>query len=151
MEKPTSNPSISLVVKVARALGVTLEDLVTKKQAPFVTQVKRKDMQTVRQDDGNFIGTRVSPINVPYTQVNDVSMLPGCHTQGHPHPDGSHEMFLCLDGTATVVIQGEAHEVEAGDLIHFPGNLPHDYSNTGLKPVHAVFVVSVSRARAGKS
>ncbi|MBQ74044.1 MAG: DNA-binding protein [Gammaproteobacteria bacterium] len=151
MERPASNPSISGVVKVARALGVTVEDLITKQQAPFVTQVERKDMQVVRQDDGKYVSTRVSPINIPYTLVGDISMLPGCQTRGMPHPDGSHEMFLCLEGTATIVIQDEAFEVEAGDLIHFPGNLPHDYSNTGLKPVHAVSVVSIVKARHGKT
>ncbi len=143
MEKASSNPSISVVVKVARALGVSVEDLVAKQQATFVTQVKRKDMQISRQDDGRYVGTRASPINAPYIQVNDVSMLPNCHTRGNPHPEGSHELFLCLEGTATIVIQDEKFEVAAGDLIYFPGNLPHDYSNAGLKPVHAISIVNI--------
>ncbi len=144
MEKPVSNPSISGVVKVARALGVPVEDLIARQQAPFVTQVVRKDMQVTRQDDGRYVGTRASPINAPYIQVTDVNMLPGCHTRGRPHPEGSHEMFLCLEGRATIEIQNETVEVEEGDLVYFPGNLPHDYSNEGLRPVHAVSVVSVA-------
>ncbi len=147
MEKSTSNPSISVVVKVARALGVTVEELVTKQQSSFVTRVKRKDMQVGRQDNGNYVSTRVSPINAPYVQINDVNMLPGCHTRGKPHPDGSHELFLCLEGTAIIEIQNEKFEVEAGDLIYFPGNLPHNYGNAGLKPVHAVSVVNILKSK----
>ena len=147
MEKPTSNPSISVVVKVATALGVPVGDLVTNQQSTFVTEVPRKDMPIGRQDSGKFVSTRASPINVPYLQVNDINMLPGCTTRGKPHPQGSHELFLCLEGTATLEIQKEPFEVEAGNLIYFPGNLPHNYCNNGVKPVHAISIINILDAK----
>ncbi len=145
MEKENSNPSITVVVKIARALGVQVEDLITERSSAFVTDVKRKDMQVARQDEGNFICTRVSPKNVPHIQVNDINMLSGCSTRGNPHPDGSHEYFLCLEGTANLTIADEQFEVEAGNLIYFPGNLPHDYINNGIKPVHAISIVHIQK------
>ncbi len=143
MEKPSSNPSISVVVKVARALGVPVEDLVSKQRSTFVTEVDRRDMPVSRDDDGKYLSTRTSPINAPYIQVNDINMLPGCYTRGKPHPDGSHELFLCLEGRAVLEIQDEKFEVDAGNLIYFPGNLPHNYANAGLKPVQAISVVNI--------
>ncbi len=147
MEKPTGNPSISVVVKVAQVLGVPVEDLVTKEQSTFVTRVLREDMPTVRQDDGKYVSTSASPLSVPFLQINDLNMLPGCRTRGRPHPEGSHELFLCLEGTATVEIHDEIHEVESGNLIYFPGNQPHNYCNAGLKPVHAITVVTILSAK----
>jgi DNA-binding XRE family transcriptional regulator len=141
MEGAKSNPSISVVVKVARALGVTVDDLITRRQSPHVTEVERKDMPVMRQDDGKFLSTRASPISTPNLQVNDVSMMPGCYTKGVPHPEGSHELFLCHQGTATVEVDGQKYEVKAGNLIYFHGHLPHSYGNEGLKPVHAMAVV----------
>ncbi len=141
MEGANSNPSISVVVKVARALGVTVDDLITRRQSPHVTEVERKDMAVMRQDDGKFLSTRASPISTPNLQVNDVSMMPGCYTKGVPHPEGSHELFLCHQGTATVEVDGHKYEVKAGNLIYFHGHLPHSYGNEGLKPVHAMAVV----------
>jgi DNA-binding XRE family transcriptional regulator len=141
MEGEKSNPSISVVVKVAQALGVTIDDLITKQKSIYVTEVARKDMPVSYQEDGKFVSTRTSPISSPNIQINDISMMPDCYTKGVPHPEGSHELFLCLEGTATMEVDGEQFEVEAGNLIYFHGHLPHCYGNLSLKPVHAVAVV----------
>jgi len=141
MEGAKSNPSISVVIKVAQALGVSVDDLIIKRRSIHVTEVERKDMSVVHLSDGKFVSTRTSPISSPNIQINDVSMMPGCFTRGVPHPEGSHELFLCLDGTATMEIDGESFDVEAGNLIYFHGHLPHCYGNKGLKPVHAIAVV----------
>ncbi len=141
MEGANSNPSISVVVKVAQALGVSIDDLITRRQSVHVTEVERKDMPVVNQDDGKFTSTRTSPISTQNLQINDVSMMPDCYTKGVPHPEGSHELFLCLEGTATLEVQGEKFEVQAGNLIYFHGHLPHCYGNESLKPVHGVAVV----------
>lgn len=141
MEGADSNPSISAVVKVAQALGVSIDDLVSSRQSVHVTEVERKDMSVSRSDDGKYISTRTSPISTPNLQINDVSMMPGCFTKGVPHPVGSHELFLCLEGCATVEVQGEKFDVSAGNLIYFHGHLPHCYGNESTKPVHAVAVV----------
>ena len=147
MESASSNPTISAVVKVARALGVTVEDLVARRQSISVTEVERKDMPVFREDDGKFVSTKTSPISSPYIQINDVTMLPGCYAKGHPHPEGSHEFFLCLEGVALVEVSGEKFEVEAGNLIYFHGHQPHCYGNMGVKPVHAVAVVFMTKQK----
>ena len=112
MESASSNPSISVVVKVARALGVTVDELVASRQSVNVTEVERKNMPVRRSDDGKFVSTRSSPINSPYIHINDINMLPDTHTKGTPHPEGSQEFFLCLEGTAAIEIQKERFEIE---------------------------------------
>ncbi|QBG34503.1 helix-turn-helix domain-containing protein [Litorilituus sediminis] len=141
MESAQSNPSISLVVKVAQALGVSVDDLISKHPAAHVTEVERADMPVLHLDDGKFSSTKASPISTQNLQINDISMMPSCYCKGVPHPEGSHELFLCLDGIATVEVQGVKYQVEAGNLIYFHGHLPHCYGNEGVKPVHAVAVV----------
>jgi len=140
MESEQSNPSITLTVKVAKALGVSVDDLISK-QSAYVTEVERKDMPVNQLDDGKFSITRTSPISAQNIHINDISMMPNCYCKGVPHPEGSHELFLCLEGCATVEVQGEKFTVEAGNLIYFHGHLPHCYGNEGVKPVHAVAVV----------
>lgn len=141
MESDNSNPSISVVVKVAQALGVTVDDLISRKKSKHVTEVFRSDMPVSYQDDGKYISTKASPISSPNIQINDINMMPACFTRGVPHPEGSHELFLCLEGIATVEVEGETYEVSAGNLLYFHGHLPHCYGNQGVKPVHAVAVV----------
>jgi transcriptional regulator with XRE-family HTH domain len=141
MESANSNPSITVVMKVAQALGVTVDDLITRRQSRHVTEVSRKDMPTIHQDNGKFISTRTSPISTPNMQINEVTMQANCWTRGVPHPQGSHELFLCMEGTATIEVQGEKFEVEAGNLIYFHGHLPHCYGNLGSTTARGVAVV----------
>lgn len=141
MESANSNPSIAVVVKVAQALGVTVDDLITRRQSSHVTEVHRKDMPTTHQDDGKFISTRTSPISTPNLQISEVTMKANCWTRGVPHPQGSHELFLCMEGIATIEVQGDKFEVEAGNLIYFHGHLPHCYGNLGSKTARGIVVV----------
>ncbi len=145
MENDNSNPSISLVMKVAQSLGVSIDDLVTNRPSVYVTEVARKDMQVMHADNGRFTSTRTSPMSTKNLHINDMSMMPECYSKGVPHPEGSHELFLCLEGTATLEIQGEKFRVEAGNLIFFQGHLPHCYGNEGLKPVHGIAVVYMAK------
>jgi DNA-binding XRE family transcriptional regulator len=140
MESEQSNPSITLVVKVAQALGVSVDDLISK-QSVHVTEVTRKDMSVTQLDNGNFSSTRTSPISTQKLLINDIVMKPKCHSKGVPHPEGSHELFLCIEGTAYVEVQGEGYTVEAGNLIYFHGHLPHCYGNKNQDNVRAVAVV----------
>lgn len=140
MESEQSNPSINLVVKVATALGVSVDDLISR-QSAHVTEVARKDMPVSQADEAKYLSTRVSPISTQNLMINDIVMEPGCFSKGVPHPEGSHELFLCLEGVANVEVQGEEYLVTAGDLIYFHGHLPHCYGNKSSEQVRAVAVV----------
>ena len=65
MESDGGNPTITTVIKIANALGVTVGDLVEKTQLTVATLVERKDMQSMRLDDGRFVSSQLSPINAP--------------------------------------------------------------------------------------
>ena len=143
MESDKSNPSIAGVVKVAQALGVTIDDLICTKKSLHVTEVQRNNMSISYQDEGRYISTRVSPITSPFIHINDIQMLSNCHTKGVPHPEGSNEFFLCLQGTATIEVDGETISVEAGNLVCFHGHLPHWYANKGDEAVHALAVITM--------
>ena len=140
MESEHSNPSIALVVKVAKALGVTVDDLICR-QSAHVTEVSRKDMPVSQADEGKYSSTRVSPISTQNLMINDIVMKPSCYSKGVPHPEGSHELFLCLEGQASVEVQGEEYIVDSGNLIYFHGHLPHCYGNKTTQQVRAVAVV----------
>ncbi len=150
MESKAANPSITTLVKVAAALGVSIDDLIQLKANSPITEVLRQDMQIVRQDSDKYISTLLSPINAPYIRINDVAILPSCNTRGRPHPKGSHEFFFCQRGEATLKISNRSYVVKAGDLIYFPGNLPHDYANFGKKIVQAISVIAMVEPRKGR-
>jgi len=143
MESECGNPSLKAVIKIADALGVSMEDLLEPhKTTPTYTYVKRAELPTARRNDNKYEAMVISPVSAPYTRIISVNMLPGCYTVGAPHPKGSHEFFHCIDGTATLDINGEVVDVYSGDLLYFPGNLPHIYSNNGTETVRALAIVN---------
>lgn len=142
MESRDSNPTISGVIKVADALGVSVEDLITVSQNHLVTVVKKEDMQLTKMGDGKFLSTLLSPVNAPYILVNRIKMLPECDIKGKPHPIGSHEFFYCIEGKSELVIDGNSFTVPAGDLVYFPGNIPHHYKNASGMISRAISIVT---------
>ena len=50
----------------------------------------------------------------------------------HSHP---HEQITFVErGSVTMTIDGEAHDLEAGDSVLIPGDVPHSAENRGDEP-----------------
>jgi mannose-6-phosphate isomerase-like protein (cupin superfamily) len=66
---------------------------------------------------------------------------------GTPHLPGTREFFTCLAGKVTLMVAGERYELAAGDVLAFPGNLPHSYQNAdALHAARGVSVVVLAKA-----
>ena len=129
MEQPNANPGIQAVIAVANALNVSLDELLVLPPEHRYYLVTPRDMQDYRADNGRYCARLVSPIASKGVQMHHVTMQPGCHSIGRPHPVGAQEFFHCLDGNATIQIEDETVDVPAGSLIQFPGHRHHVYLN----------------------
>ncbi len=148
MEQPSTNPGIEGAVAVARALGVTVDQLISPPPEDRFTKVPATEISEYRTDDDRFIARRVSPLAETGVDINHVIMLPGCDVRGRPHSHGADEFFYALKGKSQLAIEGELVDVEAGALVQFPGHYTHRYINpSSRRRVEALSVV-VSRAPA---
>ena len=59
----------------------------------------------------------------------------------HVHP-GFDELFLVLEGTLSMRVDGQVHEVGAGGSAYVPGATPHTFANATDEPVR--FLVSIA-------
>ncbi len=141
MERAGSNPGIQSVMAVAKALGVSVDELLTELPEHRFYKVGPEDMQEYRAEGGRFLAKLVSPIASKGVQIHHVTMLPGCRSVGRPHPSGSQEYFFTLVGRAALQIEDETVEIEAGSLVQFPGQRSHVYINRD--PIQAVTALSV--------
>jgi quercetin dioxygenase-like cupin family protein len=72
---------------------------------------------------------------------------PGGAMRGTPHLPGSREYFTCLDGQVSIGVAGERFVLGAGDVLAFPGNLPHAYQNLDARAgAQGVSVVIFAKA-----
>ena len=139
LESGDANPSLAVLVKVAGALGAPIDELLAAPRA----QVRRWPAEDVgRRQRGRGVTERpLVPEPVPDEMMSVMDFAPGAMMGGTPHLPGTREFFTCLDGRVAIHVAGDRHELAAGDVLAFPGNVPHSYQNPD--PEHAARGISV--------
>jgi transcriptional regulator with XRE-family HTH domain len=145
LESGTGNPSLVVLVKVAAALGVPIDELLASPRA-LVRRWPAADVATRAKGRGVTIRELV-PEPVPDEMMEVMDFAPGAVMGGTPHLPGTREFFTCLDGSVNLMVAGERYVLAEGDVLAFPGNLAHSYQNAdALRPARGVSVVVFAKA-----
>ena len=145
LESGAGNPSLAVLVKVAGALGVPIDELLASPRA-MVRRWPADDLARRHKGRGVVIRALV-PEPVPDEMIELMDFEPGGVMGGTPHLPGTREFFSCLDGRVLLTVAGDRYEVAAGDVLAFPGNLPHSYQNAdAVAPARGVSVVVLAKA-----
>jgi XRE family transcriptional regulator, regulator of sulfur utilization len=145
LESGVGNPSLMVLVKVAQALGVPIDELLASPRA----MVRRwRAVEVARRSKGRGVTIReLVPEPVPDETMEVMDFAPGGLMGGTPHLPGTREFFTCLDGRVNVIVAGERYELREGDVLAFPGNLPHSYQNANaMEAARGVSVVVFAKA-----
>jgi len=145
LESGAGNPSLAVLVKVAAALGVPIDELLASPRA----LVRRWPADTVvSRSKGRGVNIRaLVPEPVPGETMEVMDFEPGAVMAGTPHLPGTREYFTCLDGRVHISVAGDRFELHEGDVLAFPGNLPHSYQNgDALAAARGVSVVVFAKA-----
>jgi uncharacterized cupin superfamily protein len=54
---------------------------------------------------------------------------------------------VVLEGSATLAVDGQRHELRAGDSVTFDADLPHHFENNGEQPAELLAVVAAGLRR----
>ena len=145
LESGAGNPSLVVLVKVAHALGVPIDELLASPRA-MVRRWRAADVATRSRGRGVTIRDLV-PEPVPDEVMEVLDFAPGAAMAGTPHLPGTREFFTCLDGRVNLMVAGERHALATGDVLAFPGNLPHSYQNAdAMAAARGVSVVVFAKA-----
>ena len=89
---------------------------------------------------GGVVRTLLSPKSVGSTSgfMGVASIEPGDRISEHYHPY-SEEFIYCVRGALTAQLDGESHEVLAGQALYVPINMRHRLVNEGDEEVFVVF------------
>ena len=145
LESGDGNPSLAVLVKVAGALGVPIDELLASPRA----MVRRWPAdELARRHKGRGVSIRaLVPEPVPDEMMEVMDFEPGAVMGGTPHLPGTREFFSCLDGRVLLTIAGDRYELREGDVLAFPGYLPHSYQNAdALQSARGVSVVVLAKA-----
>jgi transcriptional regulator with XRE-family HTH domain len=143
VEQARSNPSIATICRLASALGVTVASLVEAPELPS-TRVVRADEGVVLWTGkaGSASKLLVGTGSADPVELWDVRLAPGDGYGGTPHPAGTQELGLVIDGELTLEVDGVEFRVGAGDAAAFVADRPHSYHNRGGEPLRFTMVVA---------
>jgi XRE family transcriptional regulator, regulator of sulfur utilization len=145
LESGEGNPSLAVLVKVAGALGVPIDELLASPRA----MVRRwAASEVARRVKGRGVSIReLVPEPVPDEMMEVMDFAPGAVMAGTPHLPGTREFFTCLRGKVVVSVAGERYALDEGEVLAFPGNLPHSYQNgDGVGTAQGISVVVLAKA-----
>jgi len=145
LESGDGNPSLTVLTKVAGALGVPIDELLASPRAK-VRKWSQEDIAAQAAGPGVTMRPLV-PEPVPQEMLTVMDFAPEGAMRGSPHLPGTREYFTCLEGKVTIVVAGDKYDLVAGDVLGFPGNVAHSYRNMDAeRPARGVSVVVLAKA-----
>ena len=146
LESGTGNPSLAVLVKVASALGVPIDELLAAPRAKV--RLWPASEVAVRAQGRGITLRPLVPEPVPDEMLTLMDFAPDGAMRGTPHLPGTREFFTCLSGRVTIYVVGMRHELAAGDVLGFPGNVAHSYQNDdAARPARGVSIVILAKAK----
>lgn len=143
IESGSANPTLEQLLKVATALSVSIEELISRPKAEC-QHIRAKDIPVANRSEHGITLRQLLPDAIHATGLDELVMEPGSVMVGSPHLTGTKEYFTCLKGQISVRVLGQAYDLKPGDVLAFPGDSNHSYKNTGktvAQGISAIFLV----------
>ena len=143
IERNETNPTISTVWRLSRALDVTMSEVLKADTRPnFLLHQTRYDIPILESQDGLCRLAIAGPLNlVEQLQWYDFQAKRGGILESDPHPPGTVEHLYLLKGEIEVTTGEEMKRARTGEAIRFRGDLPHKIVNVGEGESHATMVL----------
>jgi transcriptional regulator with XRE-family HTH domain len=139
LESGAGNPTLAVLIKVANALQVRLDELLASPRTP-ARHLRAEDLP-VRQR-GDVTVRKLLPESLPGLDLERMLLPPGARMAGVPHTPGTREYLTCERGVVELVVAGERYRLEEGDVVSFRGDQRHGYHNPGTQTAIAYSAIA---------
>lgn len=141
LESGAANPTLQVLLKAARALDVSLEELLA---APRSACRLYRAAELRVSTKGDAAVRRLLPEPLPGLELERLELPAKGVMIGSPHTPGTREYLTCERGAIRLRAAGEAWTLTPGDVMVFPGDQKHSYENPGTAPCVAYSVVVIA-------
>jgi transcriptional regulator with XRE-family HTH domain len=142
LESGGANPTLGVLVKVARALQVSVEELIGPPRAA-ARLYRASELATRRR--GGVTVRKLLPDSIAGLEAERMQLPAGAQMTGVPHTPGTREYFACERGVVELRAAGQAWRLEAGDVVVFRGDQKHGYKNPGRSEAVGYSVVAFAQ------
>lgn len=143
VEAGSTNASIGTLLRLARALDVSLADLVAEPAADAAVVVTTAEgREPLWRGPHGGTATLVASARTPdMLELWDWMLNPGETYESEAHRHGTRELVHVLAGTLDLIVNDTVQQLGPGDGASFVTDVPHTYGNSGDAPV--VFAMTV--------
>ena len=131
LESGSGNPTLAVLMRVATALQVSIEELISAPRA--TAKLFHRDELRTRTRQGIVI-RKLLPEPLPGLDIERMELPPRSRMTGTPHRAGTREYLTCESGTIVLAASGTQYKLVEGDVVVFRGDQPHSYHNEERTP-----------------
>lgn len=128
IESGEGNPSLTTLSKLALALGVSYEELLSAPKSSCIL-MRNHELKKHQRAQGKVNKVELLPRPIPGLQFERLELQAFALLIGTPHSKGTREYFTCTKGRIVVIIEGGEYILEEGDVLAFLGDRKHTYKN----------------------
>jgi transcriptional regulator with XRE-family HTH domain len=147
IEREKANPTLTVTFRIARAFGLTLQELIESAEASAskIQVIRASDRAQVFRSDKQHEIRTLSPLNLEKdVEFYEVTLRPGGALRSQPHFEGTREFLTVEEGSVRIESDQDTDELTKGDSGTYRADVPHAIVNTG-KADALVFLVVIYR------
>jgi XRE family transcriptional regulator, regulator of sulfur utilization len=146
IESARTNPTLSVLWKVAAGLKVPFQALLGTSDADQSRLVRAGDALALRTADGRTESRLLSPSGpADRIEVYELRFQPRGILRSDPHGAGAAETVILLTGSLRIMFGSEAHDLSPGDTLFFHANVAHTYENKSSHDSRCIDVIGYGR------
>jgi len=139
LESGAANPTLAVLVRVAQALSVRLEELIEPPRRIGRLYGAGTLPSRVR---GQVTVRKLLPETIAGLEIERMELPPRASMAGVPHTAGTREYLTCERGQIELSAGGATFQLGPGDVVVFRGDQKHGYRNPGPSTTIAYSVVA---------
>jgi XRE family transcriptional regulator, regulator of sulfur utilization len=139
LESGAANPTLAVLIKVAQALQVRLEELI---EPPRRIGRLYKAATLPSRARGPVTVRKLLPETIAGLEIERMELPPRAAMAGVPHTVGTREYLTCERGEIELGAGGATFLLEPGDVVVFRGDQRHGYRNPGTTTTVAYSVIA---------
>ncbi|WP_437673247.1 helix-turn-helix domain-containing protein [Sorangium sp. So ce131] len=145
IELGRSAPTINVVWKIARALGVPFSALISNRVSSGPMLLRCDRAKRLTSHDGKFTSRALFPFDAPRTvEFYELRLAPLSVEEADAHPPGTTENIVVSQGTVEISVDGQRYLLATGDALVFQADTPHVYRNPANVEAQMYLVMTYS-------
>ena len=146
IEGTRTNPTLSVLWKVAVGLGVPFHELLGSSEEGGAKVLRAGDTPPLKSGDGRMESRLLSPGgSSPDVEIYELRFLPKAVHRSEAHGRGTLETLVVMTGALRLVVQDSEYELLPGDTIFFKADVQHVYENRSSHETRCFNVIRYQR------